>query len=176
MRIDYHVKNIELTETFKRFVEKRLSRFNRYLHEDAVIRLHFEQARSNAQVEGILHDNGDIFTAKGQGHNISEAFMDLLNRLRKQLKKNQKKMKSNRRREARVTPETLIAEPSIPEKKTLEKASKEDFTPMTLEEATTWLEKTQKNFIIFRDPKEGTLRILFIQDNGALCLVNPYDL
>lgn len=87
MRVDMHLKDIELTPYTREQVEKKLTKILSRLPNDVPLRVSFEDARQTYKAQVHVHHMGREFIGKGESKNILTALENAIGRLDRQFNK-----------------------------------------------------------------------------------------
>ena len=87
MRVDMHLKDIELTPYTREQVEKKLTKILSRLPNDVPLRVSFEDARQTYKAQIQLHHLGREFIGKGESKNILTALENAIGRVDRQFNK-----------------------------------------------------------------------------------------
>ncbi|HPR63998.1 MAG TPA: ribosome-associated translation inhibitor RaiA [Thermoanaerobaculia bacterium] len=180
MRIDFHAKKFELSESFQDFVQKRLKKFQKYLDDTSEVRVNLEELKANKKVEILVHEHGDVIQSHASGLDMREAFMDAVHKLDVQLEKKKKKLKDRKRREAHKMESqwqlSVIDRSGRAPKKKTEKTlttTRLEVRTLSVEDAVTLMDKSGDDILVFRDVTDGAVRFIHRRKDGKYNLIIP---
>ena len=84
MRIDMHLKDIELTPYTREQVEKKLTKILSRLPKDVPLKISFEDNRQSYRAHLQVHHLGKEFIGKGESKNILTALDDAIGKVDRQ--------------------------------------------------------------------------------------------
>jgi len=161
-------RHIELTDNLKRYAEKKIKKFKKYLGNitEAIVTLSAEKYRHRAEV--LLKVNGMLIQAEGVTPEVYSSIDEVVEKLERQVKKYKEKIVSHRGKSGK-TPLTVGVRESSP--KIIKKVF--DLKPMSAEEAAMQMELLQKNFFVFTNASSGDINVLYKLNDGNLALIEP---
>lgn len=87
MRIDMHLKDIELTPYTREQVEKKLTKILSRLPKDVPLKVSFEDNRQSYRALVQVHHLGKEFIGRGESKNILTALEDAIGKVDRQFEK-----------------------------------------------------------------------------------------
>lgn len=169
MNIIIMSRHMELTDNLKKYAEKKIKKFKRYLSNitEAVVTLSTERYRH--KVEVLLKVDGLLIQAEGVAEEAYSSIDEVVKKLERQVKKYKEKIVSHRGREGRSPLTTRSGEttPRIIKEKAF------DLKPMSTEEAAMQMELLDKNFFVFTSASSGDINVLYKRKDGNLGLIEP---
>ena len=175
-----HGKGLDVTDALRSYVERRLSKLDRYFpHEAMVAQAVLAVQRDRQIVEVTIPLEGRLLRAE-EAHSSMYAAVDLvLEKLERQIHKYKTRLVRRPRHEAAVdAAQRRTSEgPAEPEADELDPVSevlrRKTFLikPMTLEEALLQMELIGHDFFVFRDGAGGGVQVLYRRRSGGLGLI-----
>jgi len=161
-------RHIELTDNLKRYAEKKIKKFKKYLGNitEAIVTLSAEKYRHRAEV--LLKVNGVLIQAEGITQEVYSSIDEVVEKLERQVKKYKEKIVSHRGKREKTPLPSAVRESSP---KIIKKAF--DLKPMSTEEAVMQMELLQKNFFVFTNASSGDINVLYKLKDGNLGLIEP---
>ncbi len=164
MQITISAKNTELTDSLKRYVEKKIGRLERKIDNiiSADVMLSVEKYRHIANVK--MNVAGELIVAEESSKDMYSSIDLVYEVLEKRIEKLKDKMRSKKRvsqEELYSKPEERTREPRIIEEEFIPK-------PLTLEEAIMQLEEGDQHFVVFNSAENGKVCVLYRKKNGDL--------
>lgn len=177
MNIQITVKNIELTDAIRSYVEKKVSKLKRYL--DQIMDVHVVlEVNKNIHMAEILVNAKGVFLKGRESSEDLYASIDLaIDKIERQLVKYKEKLKLRKLSEKKFeeplklnvyqnesidqdTPSIIVTK-EIPVK------------PMDIEEAVMQMDLLNKNFFVFRNAKNSEVNVVYRRDDGNIGLIQP---
>lgn len=176
MQVSITARHLEITEPFKKMVNEKLSRLNRYSDRIEEAHVIFSQESYNLVSEIVLTGKGVRLACVEKDSSIEAAFDRSVSNIEKQFVRFRSKIKDHRvkrffqglasipfsRRQAKTSDITRII-------------MTESFAckPMSSEEAAMELELFKKSFIVFRDAHTDKVNVLYKRNDGNYGLIQP---
>ena len=200
MDLTLHTDNIRATDDLEEFVQKKLSKLERYMPNIESVYVELSQQNSHrgpdivvAQIT-IRHDRGAILRTeekldKQDYNSVKTAITNASDKMYRRIRRFKDKPRSKRLREryAMTQEEFTMAEPLpddlFPEvEDTEEEAVSEEtlirrkvvgVTAMHEEEAIEQMELLGHTFFMFFNPERNTVQVVYKRDNGGYGLLDP---
>jgi len=175
MQTSVTFKNIEPSESLKKYVGEKLNRFDKYLYNpaEANVVLSVEKFRHIADVNVV----GDGLTIKGkeETEDMYSAIDMVLDKLEKQIKKSKQKIR-DRRGGSRVKEKGTMTDVAAqgPEEAPGEIMIKSiEYKPMDIEEAIMQMGLVTDNFLVFTNARTDKVNVLYRRKAGNYGLIQP---
>lgn len=169
MNIIFTGRHIELTDNLKKYAEKKIKKFKKYLGNitEAIVTLSAEKYRHRAEV--LLKVNGMLIQAEGVTQEVYSSIDEVVEKLERQVKKYKEKIVSHRGKSGKTPLTVGVREfrPKIIKRKAF------DLKPMSTEEAAMQMELLDKNFFVFTNASSGDINVLYKLNDGNLALIEP---
>jgi putative sigma-54 modulation protein len=177
MRLQVKGKNLEVSDSIRRYAEEKLGKLNRQLHELTQVELELCVERNpsiadNQVAEATIWTKGPTLRAREASGDMKVSIDQLTEKLLRQVEHYRAK---RRRRQARGNgiptggPMTLEddAGPKIVKTK--------QFTvkPMSAEEAALQLELVGHDFFVFRNDESDDVNVIYRRRDGGYGLIEP---
>jgi len=183
MDLELQVRQFDLTDTVRDYVDRKVGRLDRFLPDMRVTRVEL--------VRGVRRSQGEVYTAQITSwvdsailraeENNADLFaaIDLASdKLHRQIERYKGKREGRRhagRKSERGDPSAVVAEleaelqgaPAIARRKRF------PIIPMTEGEAIDQLELLGHDFFLFLNPDSGSVNILYRRKDGELGLIEP---
>ncbi|MGJ3238487.1 MAG: ribosome hibernation-promoting factor, HPF/YfiA family [Anaerolineae bacterium] len=199
MDLTLHANNIRVTEDLEEFVQKKLSKFERYMPNIESVRVELSQQNSNrgpdiivAQIT-VRHDRGAILRTeekieKQDYSSIKTAISNASDKMYRRIRRFKGKPRSKRLREryAMTQEEFTMAEPlpddAFPEATAEEEATLADeivrrkvvaVSAMYEEEAIEQMELLGHTFFMFFNPDKNAINLVYKRDDGGYGVLEP---
>jgi len=172
-------RNLEITEALRQYVEKKLSRFDRYFYRplQAQVRLRVEKGRHICEVTIPL--DGLILRGEESSEDLYASIDQVLDKLERQIHKhktriNRKNRRENRLREAAAAPVIREeVEPSPEERWEVVREKTFPAKPMDVEEAILQMNLLGHDFFVFRDADTNEVHVVYRRKEGGYGLIRP---
>jgi len=176
MNIQITVKNVELTDAIRSYVEKKVSKVKKYF--DQVIDIHVVlDVHKNVHTAEILVNAKGVFLKGIEKSEDLYASIDLaMDKIERQLVKYKEKLKSKKLMDKKFEePLKLdVYESESFDDKPISIITKEiPVKPMDIEEAVMQMDLLNKNFFVFRNAKNSEVNVVYRRDDGNIGLIQP---
>ena len=168
-------KNLDSSEDLKSYVQSKLDRFDKLLDNPAIatVVLSMEKFRRIAEI----NISGDRLNIKGkeETEDIYSAIDNVLDKLRKQIKKNKQKTRAHRGvRNEKV--QTISIEETAPDTSNPNvqvRVSNIEYKPMGVEEAIMQMDIVANDFLVFTNARTDKVNVLYRRKDGDYGLIQP---
>jgi len=163
-------RHIDITDSIKEYLQKRLNKLKKYFNEKEVnIHIVFLAEKERRCIEITLHYNGNILYGRETKGDLYTSIDEVMEKLERQLEK----CKEKNQKKPRISTKE-IPEETTPAVKTIQR-KKLALKPITLEEAIIQLEQTSLDFFVFTDAQTNTINVLYRSKNGNYGLLETYS-
>lgn len=177
MNIHITVKNIELTDAIKSYVEKKVAKVKRYFDQVIDVNVVLD-VHKNVHLAEVLVNAKGVFLKGAEKSEDLYASIDLaVDKIDRQLVKYKSKLKNKKLIDKKFEqplrldvynvdsldaddPVSIITK-DIPVK------------PMDVEEAVMQMDLLNKNFFVFRNAKSSEVNVVYKRDDGNIGLITP---
>lgn len=175
MQTSVTFKNIEPSESLKKYVGEKLNRFDKYLYNpaEANVVLSVEKFRHIADVNIV----GDGLTIKGkeETEDMYSAIDMVLDKLEKQIKKSKQKIRDrrggSRAKEKGTMTDVAAQDPEETPGEIMIKSI--EYKPMDIEEAIMQMDLVTDNFLVFTNARTDKVNVLYRRKAGNYGLIQP---
>lgn len=177
MKILITGKKIELTEGIKGAVEDKLSKLDRYLHEDTEVKVTVSARKAKQKIEvTIIPINGPIIRAEDSEESLYAAIDVVYDKLNKQLRRYKNKLKDKYQAKGQESIRFQNIETDATENEeefdiVIERRKKFDMKPMSPEEAVLQMELIGHGFYMFRNIATDEISIVYKRETGGYGLI-----
>lgn len=176
MNIQITVRNVELTDAIKSYVEKKVSKVKKYFEQ--VIEIHVVlDVQKNVHIAEILVNAKGVFLKGIEKSEDLYASIDLaMDKIERQLVKYKEKLKSKKLLEKKFEEPLKLDVYEIESfnDKPVSIITKEiPVKPMDIEEAVMQMDLLNKNFFVFRNAKNSEVNVVYRRDDGNIGLIQP---
>ena len=171
-------KNLEVSDWLRDYVEKKISKLDRYLPTltEARVELALENTKNIKQsqvVQVTLRTNGAILRGEERSSDFTAATDAVLEKLYKQIERYKNKRYRGRSQVERA-PLPVETEATPPaESPRIVRTKRFRTPPMTEEEAIEQMELLGHNFFVFRNRESDTINVLYRRTDGNYGLIEP---
>ena len=170
-----HLNDRNKSNRLRNYAEKKFPRVEKYMnidHEPSEIKLILETEKFRNIAEIIVNDGSFKTTATVIDEDHFAAIDKVVDIVIKQLRRNQDKITSTKRRSLR---NSKIKNQNKDEENFSSKISEEKLPlkPMSVTEARLQLDISTDNFVVFRNTENGEMNVLYRNKNAALILIKP---
>ncbi|ACI22015.1 MULTISPECIES: ribosome hibernation-promoting factor, HPF/YfiA family [Thermodesulfovibrio] len=171
MKITIRGKNIDVTEALKQYIEKRVTKFERFLTDTSEAIVTISTEKFTHKIDVLLKVDGHLIQAEGKTEDLYSAVDQVVEKLEKQVLKYKEKVQNKNKKETIKYPSALSEE--VETAKRIVKYKKFDLRPMSPEEAVDQLELLDKDFFIFINSFSGDVNVIYKRKDGNFGLIEP---
>jgi putative sigma-54 modulation protein len=182
MNIDFTARRVNLNPKVREIVEKKLAKLSKVLPSDAQAHVIVRAEKLGVSVEITIVGRQGTWTATEVGDDQEKASYAVLERISAQAKKAKGKSREEKKHRASAVQASTLSE-VIVEKIEKKKKSAEPrvgarhekvaVRPMFEEDALNVFTGGNREILVFRDPANDALRVLYRRRDGSLGLVIP---
>ncbi|MGD2278693.1 MAG: ribosome-associated translation inhibitor RaiA [Candidatus Omnitrophota bacterium] len=172
-------RNVELTDSLKEYVQKRMSKLERLYGRINSCEVILEKAKIRQEAEVILHLKRTRIIAKESSPDIYASVDNAAENVKKQLRRLRGKLQTKRRKamlNKLMSPVMRFREPeegSADPRGRIVKANTFASKPMLPEEARMELDLSNGSFIAFKNADTGETNVLYKKSDGNYGLIEP---
>jgi ribosome hibernation promoting factor len=171
MRLHVKGKNVEVSDSIRRYAEEKLAKLDRQLHELTEVELELWTERNpsisaNQVAEATIWTKGPTLRAREASADMRASIDQLTDKLLRQVEHYRAKRS---RKQAR-------GNGSIPDQEQgpqIVKTKQFTVKPMTAEEAALQLELIGHDFFVFRSDDSGDVNVIYRRRDGGYGLIEP---
>jgi ribosome hibernation promoting factor len=179
MRLQVKGKNVEVSDTIRRYAEEKMRKVDRQLHELAEVELEL-RVEKNPSIAANQVAEVTVRT-KGPTLRVTEASTDMkasIDQLTEKLLRQVEHARGKRRgRQARGNGIPSGGSMSIPDEEEtgpqIVKTKQFSVKPMSAEEAALQLELVGHDFFVFRSDESGEINVIYRRRSGGYGLIEP---
>lgn len=176
MRINISGKNIEVTDSIRALIEKKLGKFDRYFDDNVEARVVVSVEKKRHIVEVTIPLNGTILRAEEFSNDMYTSVERVLEKLERQIRKHKTKLEKRIKEGAFKYEEPLFAaseEDEGEEEEAVVRTKRFLLKPMTVEEAITQMELLGHDFFVFSNAESGDVNVIYRRKDGGYGLIEP---
>ena len=178
MRLQVKGKNVEVSDSIRRYAEEKLSKLDRQLHALTQVELELCVERNpsisdNQVAEATVWTKGPTLRAREASTDMKASIDQLTDKLLRQVEHYRAKRSH---RQARGNGATSGGSMSIPDDETgpkIVKTKQFAMKPMTAEEAALQLELVGHDFFVYRSDESGDVNVIYRRRDGGYGLIEP---
>ena len=176
MQITIKSKNMEITDRLRAYIEKKVSKLDRYLPniDEARVELSLQSTKSAGDRQAVqltLRSDGTILRAEDRSAEIQTSLDAVLDKMTRQIARYKGKHWRSKGRSQRSRESIAQAEPE-PEGEVV-RVKRFQTRPMDVEEAIEQMELLGHDFFAFYDASAGTFSIVYKRRDGGYGLLQP---
>ena len=179
MTINITGRKVNLRDSFKERVEKKLGKFDKFFDENAEANVTVTLEKNRQTVEVTIKNNGMFYRAEETTDDMEDALDRVVDVLTRQIRKNKTKLEK-RVRDAQAF-DAFAGMIAVEE----EEVDEEDFNivrnkkfsvkPMDPEEAILQMNLLDHQFYMFRNVDTNEINVVYKRKNGDYGLLEPED-
>jgi len=178
MRLQVKGKNVEVSDTIRRYAEEKMRKLDRLLHELTQVELELRVERNpsiaaNQVAEATIWTKGPTLRAREASSDMKASIDELTEKLLRQVEHYKAKRRGRQARGNGIPPGGPM---SIPDDETgpqIVKTKQFSVKPMSAEEAVLQLELIGHDFFVFRSDESGEVNVIYRRHDGGYGLIEP---
>lgn len=166
MNLSITARHIEVTDSIKEYLQKRLNKLKKYFNKKEV-NIHgvFGAEKERRWIEISINYNGNILHGRETKEDIYTSIDAVIEKLERQLEKYKEKNQKKPRISFKEIPEETTSLGKTIRRKKL------SLKPITVEEAIIQLEQTSLDFFVFIDAHTNTINVIYRSKDGNYGLI-----
>ena len=182
MSIRFTSKSVKLTGALKAFTEKQLRKIEKISGDIMDCEVIVVQEKLSYKVEITLKTRLNSYHIEGSDSILKQALRTALNTLKAQAKKNNEKLKSDKKRISRLDKikesimgpsrqQTATAESSQVAGDTVTVSNNYSRKPLSVEEAIFFLKDSDENAYMFTNTESNRMSVVFFNRNNEISII-----
>jgi putative sigma-54 modulation protein len=179
MRLHVKGKNVDVSDSIRRYAEEKLAKLDRQLHELTQVEVELWTERNpsisaNQVAEATIWTKGPTLRAREASTDMKSSIDQLTDKLLRQVEHYRAKRSRKQTRGNGIPPPG--GPMSIPEQEQspqIVKTKQFAVKPMTAEEAVLQLELIGHDFFVFRSEESGDVNVIYRRKDGGYGLIEP---
>ncbi|MCQ2437590.1 MAG: ribosome-associated translation inhibitor RaiA [Clostridia bacterium] len=172
MKFTYTAKGMEVTDSLKARVEKKLGKTERYFRDEPEATVRFRQQKGGQNiVEVTMAVGGIILRAEECTNDMYLSIDHAVDKIESQIRRHRTKL------DKRVRPDAIEAEdvaPAVEEANyDVVRVKKFAVKPMSVEDAAAQMEMIGHTFFLFMNSETDTMCVLYRRNDGSYGLLEP---
>lgn len=173
MQISFTFRNMDTGEWLKEYVEKKLTRIERYIDKpvNASVVLAVEKFRNVAEIN--LSAKGINLQGREEAKEMTLAVDNVIDKVERQIKKYKQKVRNHKDAASREESGELdvAGYEEYDEDSKVAKTQRIILEPMSLDDAVMEMDESKDRFIVYRDSSSENVSILYRRDDGRYLLI-----
>jgi putative sigma-54 modulation protein len=178
MRLQVKGKNLEVSDSIRRYAEEKMSKLNRQLHDQTQVELELcveknPSISANQVAEATIWTKGPTLRAREASTDMKASIDQLTEKLLRQVEHYRAKRSRRQTRGNGIPPPggtMSIEEETGPR---IVKVKQFAVKPMSAEEAALQLELVGHDFFVFRSDDSGEVNVIYRRRDGGYGLIEP---
>ena len=175
MRLQVKGKNVEVTDSIRRYAEEKLGKLERQLADPTRVELELAVERNpsisaNHVAEATIWTKGPVLRAREASADHKASIDQLVDKLERQVKRYREK-----RRRHRAVPHDSVPDNAVPVESEphIVKTKRFPVKPMNPEEAVLQLELVGHDFFVFQNAETMEVNVVYRRRDGSYGLIEP---
>ena len=178
MRLQVKGKNLEVSDSIRRYAEEKMSKLDRQLHELTQVELELRVEKNpsisaNQVAEATIWTKGPTLRAREASTDMKASIDQLTDKLLRQVEHYRAKRSRRQVRGNGISPGGSM---SISDEETgpkIVKTKQFSVKPMSAEEAALQLDLVGHDFFVFRSDESGEVNVIYRRKDGGYGLIEP---
>ena len=173
MKIQITAKNYPMSDKLNKYIEKKLSKLDKYFNEDVTASVIVSKLRETPKIEATINAKQNVFRAEIANDSVYDAVDMVSDKLANQMTKYKGKLearyKENKALKLEFIPER--EEEDLDEEMVIVRRKQVDLEPMVAEEAVLQMEMLGHDFFVFLDMDTDAVSIVYKRKGNAYGLI-----
>ena len=179
MKFTYAGRGIEVSDSLKDRVEKKLGKLDRYFDREAEAIIRFRQQRGGRNIAEItVSVRGLMLRAEESSNDMYLSIDRAVDKLESQIRRYRTKMEKHLRDVPAMAEDAPVAESADAYEAAnydVVRVKKFPVKPMDVEDAITQMELLGHNFFLFMNSELNTLCVIYRRNDGSYGLLEPEE-
>jgi putative sigma-54 modulation protein len=178
MRLQVKGKNVEVSDSIRRYAEEKLGKLDRQLHELTQVELELRVERNpsiaaNQIAEATIWTKGPTLRAREASQDMKASIDQLTDKLLRQVEHYRAKRSRKHARGNGIPPGGSMSIPDDESSPKIVKTKHFTVKPMSAEEAALQLELVGHDFFVYRSDESGEVNVIYRRREGGYGLIEP---
>ena len=178
MRLQVKGKNVEVSDSIRRYAEEKLQKLDRQLHALTQVELELCVERNpsisaNQVAEATVWTKGPTLRAREASSDMKASIDQLTDKLLRQVEHYRAKRSRRQVRGNEVPPGGVMSVQDEESSPNIVKTKQFSVKPMSAEEAALQLELVGHDFFVFRSDDSGEVNVIYRRRDGGYGLIEP---
>ncbi len=175
MKLNIITKKITLTPDEKEYMEKKLSKLDKFFTGETEARVVSGTVKDKEYVEASIYAGGMIYRAEITAPKVNEAVDEIVDIIERQIRKNKTRLEKKIKREA-VLDDLLISGDNYlggedTEEYKIVKTKRFELKPMTPDEAVLQMKLLGHSFFVFKNVDTNEMNVVYERKDGKFALI-----
>ena len=173
MKMNFVGRHMKVFDVVKEMAEKKLSKFERFFHDDAEMDVAFSMPKNEEKVEITIYTDGTTFRTEESSDTFANAIDKAIDSLERQIRKNKTKLHKKIKEEGFEIAQNDF--PDIEEEDLTANIRVKTFSfkPMSVEEAILQMELIGHSFYVFKDADSLETCVVYKRNAGGYGIIVP---
>lgn len=173
MQIVVRGKNIKVTDALRKYVEKRLTKLDKYFNNFGEAQVTLSVERENHRIEVTIPVNGMILRGEEATHDMYAAVDMVVEKLEKQVERYKKRFNRRARNSGAAQVETAEEKGEASEENSVVRVKRFPMKPMNIDEAIMQINLLGHSFFVFTNAETEAVNVLYRRKDGNFGLIEP---
>ena len=177
MKYNYTGRNIDLSDSLKEYIEKKLSRIGKYFTEEVDVYVTLSVQKSIQKIEVTIPVKGSVIRCEKTGNDLYAAIDELQDVLERQIRRNRKKTIERYQDKKSISDffDTSFEVPEDGEEESIKIVKSKRFAikPMTPEDACFEMDMIGHSFYVFYNAETDLVSVVYKRKDGNYGLIEP---
>lgn len=179
MKFNIITKKITLTPDEKDYLEKKLSKLDKFFKDEPEARIVAGTVKDKEYVEASIYAGGMIYRAEITAPKVNEATDEVVDIIERQIRKNKTKLEKKIKKEATLD-DLLISGKAFTDSEDeddfqIVKTKRFQVKPMTPEEAVLQMKLLGHSFFVFKNVKTDEMNVVYERKDGKYALIESVE-
>ena len=180
MRLQVKGKNVEVSDSIRRYAEEKMRKLDRKLHALTQVELELRVEKNpsisaNQVAEATVWTKGPTLRAREASADMKASIDQLTEKLLRQIEHYRAKRSRRQVRGNGIPPGGPMSIPDEETGPTIVKVKQFSVKPMSAEEAALQLDLIGHDFFVFRSDESGDVNVIYRRKDGGYGLIEPQE-
>lgn len=179
MKFTIICKKIKADEKVKAYVEKKLSKLDKFFREESSARVVLGTIKDNDYIEAQINASGVIYRAEVSDKEILAAIDRIVDIIERQIRRNKTKLEKRIKKDATLDSMLISGaeynEPEDTEGFEIVKRKRFTVKPMLPEEAVLQMNLLGHDFFVFKNIDTNEMNVVYKRKDGKYALIESVD-
>lgn len=179
MKITINTRGIDVSESFKAHIEKKLAKFDKYFRDEASAKVKVSKKPNLETVELTLMSGGTIFKSEQSDETAMNALDTCVYAIERQIRKNKTALEKKLRQGVFVkgldayAPDSDDTEDFDEEQGTVVREKSFKLKPMSVDEAIMQMNLLEHSFFVYVSDRDGKVNVVYKRSDGNYGNISP---
>ena len=179
MKFTIIARKFNLTDQVKEYVEKKLSKLDKFFKDEAEARIVLGTIKDNEYIEATIYAGGMIYRAGESDKEILAAIDMIVDIIERQIRKNKTRLEKKIRKDAALEERLINGEEYTGGEETdsfdIVKVKRFQVKPMAPEEAVLQMKLLGHKFFIFKNSETSEMNVVYERKDGRYALIESVE-